>query len=197
MCTSCLSNNNRGRIELIVGCMFSGKTEEFIKRINRLQYAKLKSLIFKPAIDNRYGKNKVCSHNKNSLKAIFIKDPMEIYKHIESAKNIRVIGIDEIQFFGSTILEVIDNLIKKEYIIIVNGLDLDFRAKPFENTMRLMPKVDYLTKLHAVCIKCGDYANRTQRIINGKPAPYHDPIILIGSSEHYEARCRRCYKINK
>ena len=195
MCKSCISDNKSGRIELIIGCMFAGKTEEFLRRMKRLEYAKLKTVIFKPIIDDRHLKHNIVSHNNIYANCKVIKSSKDILKYVQENPNLNAIGIDEVQFFDLNLVKVVNDLADKNYIIILNGLDLDFKSMPFKTTMNLMPIADFITKLHAICIKCGNYANRTQRIINGKPASINDKIILIGSEENYEARCRSCYEI--
>ncbi len=196
MCKSCMDVNT-GRIELIVGCMFAGKTEEFLRRIRRLVYAKKKALIFKPWIDDRYSKDKIMSHNKSQMKCVVIKTSKEIINYIKGNPEIGVLGIDEVQFFDSDLIDILNNLANKGYIIIANGLDLNFKAEPFKITKELFTISDFVTKLHAICIKCGNFANRTQRITNGKTASLNEKIILIGSQDNYEARCRKCYEIRK
>lgn len=187
------SRYNEGWIEVITGCMFAGKTEEFMRRINRLQYAKRKVLVFKPKVDIRYDAKKVVSHKGVSITAIVIDDPMQILKHID--KEIEVVAIDEVQFFKSSIIEVIKTLANQNKQVIVAGLDQDFRGEPFPVTKELLALAEFVTKLDAVCVKCGKAATRTQRIINGREARYDDEIILIGAQEQYEARCRSHHRV--
>lgn len=186
---------NEGWIEVITGCMFAGKTEEFMRRINRLQYAKRKVLVFKPKVDIRYDDKKVVSHKGVSITAIVINDPLEILKHIND--NVAAVAIDEIQFFNSTIIEVIRKLADDNKQVIVAGLDQDFRGEPFPIMKELLALAEFVTKLDAVCVECGQAATRTQRIINGKEAKYDDEIILIGAQEQYEARCRLHHRVIK
>ncbi len=190
MCGSLIDSS--GHIELIVGCMFSGKTEEFIRRIRKIEYAKKNIVVFKLNFDNRYSKNKVVSHNKNSFKSEIIDNSNQIAKYVENHPNTDVICVDEAQFFDEDLPTVLNKLAETK-VIIVAGLDLDFKAEPFKNIEKLLSISDFVTKLHAVCIKCGRCAVRTQRIINGKYALKTDQQILIGSKESYEARCRKCY----
>lgn len=197
-----INDNKQGRIELIVGCMFAGKTEEFIRRIKRLQYAKLKTEVFKPKIDYRYSKTNIVSHDQKQISSTVVENSIDILKKLKNDLTIRVVGIDEVQFFDNRIVKIIDSLASSGYIVIVNGLDLDYRAKPFKNVKDLLPLADFLTKLHAICVVCGNLATRTQRISQLKPAIDNnikeEPLILIGSSDKYEARCRNCYfYINK
>ncbi|WP_252320572.1 thymidine kinase [Spiroplasma endosymbiont of Lariophagus distinguendus] len=187
------SRYNEGWIEVITGCMFAGKTEEFMRRINRLQYAKRKVLVFKPKVDIRYDAKKVVSHKGVSITAIVIDDPMQILKHID--KEIEAVAIDEVQFFKSSIIEVIKTLANQNKQVIVAGLDQDFRGEPFPVTKELLALAEFVTKLDAVCVKCGKAATRTQRIINGREARYDDEIILIGAQEQYEARCRSHHRV--
>ncbi|MBP1525394.1 MAG: thymidine kinase [Spiroplasma sp. WSS] len=187
------SRYNEGWIEVITGCMFAGKTEEFMRRINRLQYAKRKVLVFKPKVDIRYDAKKVVSHKGVSITAIVIDDPMQILKHID--KEIEAVAIDEVQFFKPSIIEVIKTLANQNKQVIVAGLDQDFRGEPFPVTKELLALAEFVTKLDAVCVKCGKAATRTQRIINGREARYDDEIILIGAQEQYEARCRSHHRV--
>ncbi|WP_339047776.1 thymidine kinase [Spiroplasma endosymbiont of Colias croceus] len=187
------SRYNEGWIEVITGCMFAGKTEEFMRRINRLQYAKRKVLVFKPKVDIRYDAKKVVSHKGVSITAIVINDPMQILKHID--KEIEAVAIDEVQFFKPSIIEVIKTLANQNKQVIVAGLDQDFRGEPFPVTKELLALAEFVTKLDAVCVKCGKAATRTQRIINGREARYDDEIILIGAQEQYEARCRSHHRV--
>ncbi|WP_342257651.1 thymidine kinase [Spiroplasma endosymbiont of Nomada ruficornis] len=187
------SRYNEGWIEVITGCMFAGKTEEFMRRINRLQYAKRKVLVFKPKVDIRYDAQKVVSHKGVSITAIVIDDPMQILKHVD--KEIEAVAIDEVQFFKPSIIEVIKTLANQNKQVIVAGLDQDFRGEPFPVTKELLALAEFVTKLDAVCVKCGKAATRTQRIINGREARYDDEIILIGAQEQYEARCRSHHRV--
>ncbi|AGM25629.1 thymidine kinase [Spiroplasma syrphidicola EA-1] len=182
-----------GWIEVITGCMFAGKTEEFIRRVVRLSYAKYKIQIFKPSIDNRYAEEKVVSHSAKAIDAIAVLDSAELLTKLEP--DTLVVGIDEVQFFDQNIVETIDSLANRGIIVIVNGLDKDFRGEPFLNVERLMSRAEEVKKLHAICVQCGNLANRTQRLINGQPANYYDPIVLIGEKDKYEARCRHCHEV--
>ena len=186
-------NQKEGWIEVITGPMFAGKTEELLRRIKRLEYAKKNIAVFKPLIDNRYGDGEVVSHNKNKTKSYNISNPEEIFNFVD--KDTDVVAIDEIQFLDEKVIDVIDYLAANGKRVIVSGLDTDFRAEPFSFMPRLLSIAEYVTKLTAVCVKCGAPATKTQRIVNGKPAKYLDPIVLIGASESYEARCRHCHKV--
>ncbi|MFJ1522048.1 thymidine kinase [Spiroplasma sp. ald] len=182
-----------GWIEVITGCMFSGKTEEFIRRLVRLGYAKFEIQVFKPTIDNRYSENQVFSHSKKAVEAISVKNSEELLTNLKPTTN--VVGIDEVQFFDNNIVKLADSLADKGIIVIVNGLDKDFRGEAFINVEQLMTRAEEVKKLHAICVRCGNLANRTQRLINGKPANYYDPIVLIGEKDKYEARCRHCHEV--
>jgi len=182
-----------GWIEVITGPMFAGKTEELLRRVKRLEYAKKKIIIFKPSLDNRYGDDEVTSHNKNKARSINIVKAADIFEFVTT--DTEVIAIDEVQFLDNDIVKVIDYLSSNNKRVIVSGLDMDFRGEPFSMMPTLLSMAEYVTKLSAVCLECGAPATRTQRIIDGKPAKYHDPIVLIGAEESYEARCRHCHKV--
>ncbi|WP_339020834.1 thymidine kinase [Spiroplasma endosymbiont of Atherix ibis] len=189
-------NSKKGWIELITGCMFAGKTEEFIKRLKRYKYAQQNVLVFKPLIDDRYSKKDIFSHSGMSIESIPVKDSKELldifYKENKKEK-IDIIGIDEIQFLDKDIVEIIKRLADEGIIVVVNGLDKDFKNDPFQNVDKLLIEAEYVDKLTSICHSCGGNANRTQRIINGKPAKANEPIIVISADEKYEARCRHCY----
>ncbi|AME09437.1 MULTISPECIES: thymidine kinase [Gemella] len=191
-----VENRKFGWIECICGSMFSGKSEELLRRIKRGVIAKQKVLLFKPSIDNRYEEDKVSTHNGNSYKSISIDKAEEIFDYIKDEKY-DIIGVDEIQFFDKSIVEIINKLADDGIRVIVAGLDMDFKAEPFYPMPEIMAISEMVTKLHAVCNKCGKEASRSQRLINGKPARYDDPVVVIGASESYEARCRHCHEIEK
>jgi thymidine kinase len=182
-----------GWIELICGSMFSGKSEELIRRVRRTQFAKQKIAVFKPLIDNRYSEEAVVSHNGTSVIAKPIGASMDIFQHIDG--EIDVIAIDEVQFFDEEIVQVVQHLANSGYRVILAGLDQDFRGEPFGQMPALMAVAEQITKLQAVCAVCGSPASRTQRLINGKPASYDDPVILVGASEAYEPRCRHHHEV--
>lgn len=184
-----------GWIELICGSMFSGKSEELIRRVRRTQFAKQKIVVFKPKIDNRYSDEAVVSHNGTSFIAIPIANSSEIFNHID--EDVDVIAIDEVQFFDKDVVKVIQHLADSGYRVITAGLDQDFRGEPFGFMPALMAVAEQVTKLQAVCAVCGSPSSRTQRLINGKPASYHDPVILVGASEAYEPRCRHHHEVPK
>ena len=191
-----VENRKFGWIECICGSMFSGKSEELLRRIKRGVIAKQKVLLFKPSIDNRYDENRVSTHNGNSYESISIEKSSDILNFVKDTKY-DIIGIDEIQFFDNDIVKIINKLADDGIRVIVAGLDMDFKAEPFHPMPEIMAISEMVTKLHAVCNKCGKEASRSQRLINGKPAKYDDPIVVIGASESYEARCRHCHKIER
>jgi thymidine kinase len=186
-------NTKDGWIEVITGPMFAGKTEELLRRVKRLEYAKKNIIVFKPIIDNRYSNNEVVSHNNNRTKSVNITTAGDIFKHVDTETD--VVVIDEVQFLDNEIVSICEFLADKGIRVIVSGLDRDFRGEPFGIMPQLLSRAEFVTKLTAVCVKCGIPATRTQRIVNGKPARYDDPIVMIGAEESYEARCRHCHKV--
>lgn len=156
-----------------------------------MEYAKKKYMIFKPAIDNRYSKTEIVSHNKKSLNAISISHGSDIKRHLKS--DIQAIVIDEVQFFDESLIKYVKELADEGYRVICAGLDTDFRGEPFGVVGPIMAISENVTKLTAICSVCGEEATRTQRIIAGQPAYYDDPTILVGEKESYEARCRCCH----
>jgi thymidine kinase len=187
--------NHKGWVEVICGSMFSGKSEELIRRVRRAQFAKQNITVFKPKIDNRYRDEAVVSHNGTAFDAIPISRAAEIFHHLEPG--VDVIAIDEVQFFDPEILKVIQHLADSGHRVIAAGLDQDFRGEPFGEMPSLMAIAETVTKLQAVCAVCGSPASRTQRLIDGEPATYYDPIILVGASEAYEPRCRHHHEVPK
>jgi thymidine kinase len=184
-----------GWIEVICGPMFAGKSEELIRRIKRLEYAKKKTLVFKPLIDNRYSKNEVVSHSNLKAKSIAIRESKEILDYVDSTTF--AIAVDEVQFLDKDIIYLAQKLALKGIRVILGGLDTDFRGEPFPITASLMTIAEDVLKLTAICVVCGAPATKTQRIINGKPAHYADPIIKVGAAETYEPRCRHCHQVVK
>lgn len=185
-----------GRLEVICGPMFSGKSEELIRRLRRAQIAKQDVAIFKHALDDRRGIEKISSHCGSTIDAHATASTDELYA-IASEHNISIIGIDEVQFFDKSIINVICKLLDDGKRVIVAGLDLDFRGVPFGPIPTLLAIADAITKLQAICTLCGYDANFTQRLVDNKPARFDDPIILVGAQEAYQARCRDCYTIDK
>lgn len=184
-----------GHIEVVCGPMFAGKTEELIRRVKRLEYAKIKYMIFSPKVDNRFDFDNITSHNKNTKKAISINKALDIYEHLKP--EIQVVIIDEAQFFDNDIVLVADQLADRGLRVIVGGLDRNFRGEPFGPMPQLLAIAEVVTKLTAVCAVSGKPATRTQRIINGKPAKYDDPTVLIAANESYEPRSRRAHEVPK
>ncbi|MFD1852193.1 thymidine kinase [Oceanobacillus bengalensis] len=182
-----------GWIEVICGSMFSGKSEELIRRVRRATFANLSVQVFKPAIDKRYNDTAVVSHNGTSTVAHPIHRSEEILERID--KNIEIVGIDEVQFFDENIVDIAEELANQGIRVITAGLDMDFRGEPFGPVPQLMAVSEFVTKLNAICPLCGSPASRTQRLINGKPASYDDPVILVGASESYEPRCRHHHEV--
>lgn len=187
-------NFDGGFIEVVCGPMFAGKTEELIRRVKRLEYAKISYLVFKPKVDDRYGEGVIASHNKNSKKAIDITNSTEIYTHLKN-NEVEVIVIDEAQFFDDKLPLVVDDLADRGYRVIVGGLDRNFRGEPFGPMPQILALAEVVTKLTAICNVSGKPATRTQRIINGNPAKYDDPIVLIDAEESYEPRSRKTHVV--
>jgi thymidine kinase len=181
-----------GWLEVICGSMFSGKTEELIRRIKRAQIAKQKVQLFKPCIDNRYSTDHVTSHSSLTLDAKNIDGPEKLLELIED--NTRVVGIDEAQFLPSSIIDVSQRLANRGLRVIIAGLDLDYLAQPFGPIPNLMAIAEVVTKMSAICTVCGNPASRTQRRLGGQTPPSTQRI-LVGAEELYEARCRRCFEM--
>ena len=179
----------KGWIEVICGPMFAGKSEELIRRVKTLSYAHQKIVAFKPAIDNRYDKSAIASHDGEKYQAFAIKSAEDILPLVES--DVQVVAIDEVQVFKDNIVSICESLADRGVRVIVAGLDTDFRGEPFGVMPLLLARAEFVTKLSAACTVCGCAATRTQRLVDGKPANYDDPIILVGAKESYEARCRK------
>ena len=175
-----------GWIEVITGCMFSGKTEELIRRLRRTKIAKQKVVIFKPNIDTRYSTNSIVSHSEQSLPSILIKNVNEILDLVEDAQ---VIGIDEAQFFSNDLIDVCNQLADDGKRVIVAGLDMDYRGVPFEPMPQILSVAEYITKSLAICVECGNPADRTQRKTHSSER------VIVGAADVYEARCRKCHYI--
>lgn len=180
-----LHHPRSGWIEVIVGSMYSGKTEELIRRLRRAQIARQRVEIFKPAVDTRYAKDQIVSHSELRIPSRMVRTPREILKHAHEAQ---VIGIDEGQFLGAGLIEVVDQLARQGKRVIVAGLDQDYRGKPFEPMPQLLAVAEYITKTLAICVVCGAPANRTYRKVakGGR--------VVVGGADLYEARCRRCWE---
>ena len=175
---------NTGWIEVVCGCMFSGKTEELIRRLRRAQIAKQHVKIFKPKIDNRYSTHQIVSHSDQALSSIIIDNPREI---LELSSEAQVVGIDEGQFFSSELVDVCEQLANNGKRVIVAGLDQDYRGKPFEPIPQLLSVAEYITKTLAICMVCGNPADRTQRTTQ------QQELVVVGAHNIYEARCRKCF----
>ncbi len=180
--------HHSGIVEVITGPMFCGKTEELIRRLRRACIAKQKVQVFKPIIDQRYSIEKVTSHAGSEFEAIPIEKASQIYNHLQ--EDTTVVGIDEAQFFDDEIIPIVQQLAEKGCRVIITGLDTDFRGEPFGPMPILLAQAEKVDKLTAICMVCGETATRTQRLINGKPAHYNDPVVVVGAAELYEARCR-------
>jgi thymidine kinase len=187
---------SKGSLEVICGPMFSGKSEELIRRLRRANIAKQKVAVFKPQLDTRRGVDRVTSHNGTVIEAQPIENVQDIIEHV-AQQNIQVVGIDEVQFFPQEIINIICKLIENKKRVLVGGLDLDFRGIPFGPMPILLAIADDITKLRSICTICCNDAHFTQRLVNNHPANFDDPIIQIGAQEAYQARCRECYIIDK
>ncbi len=183
-----------GRIEVICGCMYSGKTEELIRRMRQVRIARQSYRIFTPRMDTRYAEGQVASHSGSRLEAITVATMREILAHAQDAQ---VVAIDELHLFDDDPAEMVRGcqwLADRGVRVIVAGLDLNYRAEPFPAMMHLLAMAEQVDKLYAICVKCGAYATRSQRLIDGKPAPANAPTIVVGGLDMYEARCRACYE---
>ncbi|HBY05411.1 MAG: Thymidine kinase [candidate division TM6 bacterium GW2011_GWE2_42_60] len=187
-------SRNAGRLEVVCGSMFSGKSEELIRRIRRAEFAKRKTQLFKHSYDNRVTLCHVHAHSGDMLAAYAVNSPQELASFV--LDDTEVIGIDEVQFFDPEIVLLIDHLVASGKRVVAAGLDLDFRGVPFGCMPILLAIADEVLKLKAVCMKSGKDAHFTQRVINGQPAKHSDPIILIGAQECYEARSRETFEID-
>lgn len=185
----------KGWIEVICGPMFAGKSEELIRRIKTLSYAHQKIIAFKPSIDNRYDKTAIASHNGGKYQAFAIKTADDVLKL--TPDDAQVVAIDEVQFFGTEIVSICEKLADRGIRVIVAGLDMDFRGEPFGPMPSLLARAEFVTKLTAACTICGCAATRTQRLVDGVPADYDQPVILVGAKESYEARCRKHHIVPK
>jgi thymidine kinase len=182
-----------GSVEVIVGPMFCEKTNEMMRRLRRAVIAKFKVQVFKPIIDNRYAKNKLASHSGHEFEAVPVKDVQQIKKLLE--EDTSIVAIDEAQFFNDEIIPFVQELANQKIRVIVAGLDTDFRGEPFGPVPTLMAQAETLDKYHAICMVCGGPATCTQRLIDGEPAKYDDPIVIVGAAELYEARCRGHHEV--
>jgi len=188
-------NKDNGRLEVITGGMFSGKSEELIRRVKRAQIARQKVQVFKPVLDKRYKEQEVCSHNGLGLEALPVNHPEELFTHLKP--DTQLVAIDEVQFFSNDIIQVCQQLADLGKRVIVAGLDQDFRGEPFGPMPYLLALAESVDKLQAICVQCGQAASRSQRMIEGRPAGFDDEKIKIGAAEFYEARCRHCHRVPK
>jgi thymidine kinase len=187
------ARSTSGWLEVITGPMFSGKSEELIRRLRRAIIAKQIVQAFKPQVDARYNSDKFVSHIGNQFNAAPVDNALDILRLLDPTTTL--IAIDEAQFFDRQILDICEHLVHKNIRVIIAGLDLDFRGEPFGPMPLLLAQAEYVTKLHAICMICQRDATRTQRLINGSPAGYDEPILLVGGAESYEARCRQCHVV--
>lgn len=186
---------NGGRIEVICGCMFSGKTEELIRRLTHVQLARQKLIACTPRRDTRYRTGSLVSHNGQTIEAITVAHIDEVVAAVPPGT--QVVAIDEVQFIESSPQDIArgcQQLADQGIRVIVAGLDQDFRAQPFAIVAELMAVAEQVDKLYAICVKCGSYATRSQRLIDGQAAPPTAPVIAVGGLDMYEARCRNCYE---
>ncbi len=181
-------NERKGWIEVICGSMFSGKTEELIRRLKRAKFAKLKVEIFKPQIDNRYHEDEVVSHDRNSISSTAVPSSSQI---ILLANGIDVVGIDEAQFFDHEIVNVCNQLASQGVRVIVAGLDMDYMGKPFGPMPALLSTAEYITKVHAICVECGDLAHHSYRFSQ------NNDLVLVGEQDSYKPLCRSCFTTNQ
>ena len=184
-----------GKLTVVCGSMFAGKSEELIRLARRALYAKRKIQVFKPSIDDRYHQTMVVSHQGISFEAETVNGVNELRKKLQS--DVQMVLIEEVQFFDISIVQLCVELADKGVEVIVAGLDQDFRRQPFGPMASLLIAADEVVKLRAICMKCGQTASHTYRMVDGKPARWDDPIVLIGATESYEARCRNCFEIRK
>jgi thymidine kinase len=188
-----MTSNIHGSVEVICGSMFCGKTDELIRRLRRATIARQHVQVFKPAIDVRYAVEKVTSHAGSDYAAIPVEKAADIRQRLD--KEATVVAIDEAQFFDDEIIQVVEELAAKKIRVIVAGLDTDFRGEPFGPMPVLMARAEHVDKIQAICMVCGEPASRTQRLVNGKPARYDDPVVIVGAAEMYEARCRTHHEV--
>ncbi len=185
--------DTKGHVELICGSMFSGKSEELIRRVKRAKIARQHVQVFTHNIDTRYGIAKVASHSGADLDAHPIQHASQILEQLQP--DVTVVAVDEAQFFDWEIADVVNTLAQRGIRVILAGLDTDFRGEPFGPMPVLMAQAEQLDKLNAICMVCGGPASRTQRLVNGQPAAYDDPVVIVGASELYEARCRHHHQV--
>jgi len=186
--------DGQGWIEVITGVMFSGKSEELIRRVRRALIARRRVQVFKSALDDRYhGIGHVSSHDGSGVDAVAVRSSLEVAERIHPQT--QVVAVDEIQFLDDGIVDVISALADRGARVIVAGIDMDFRGEPFGPMARILALAEAVDKLHAICMVCGAAATRNQRFVDGEPAPFESPVVQVGGHESYEARCRRCHQV--
>ncbi len=189
-----LPEGREGWIEVITGVMFSGKSEELLRRVRRATIARKSVQVFKSHLDDRYGGlQQVASHDGSVVEAIPISESREIAEHVEAGTD--VVAIDEAQFLDDGVVRVANALADQGRRVIVAGTDMDFRGAPFGPIPQLLAVAEKIDKLHAICVRCGELATRNQRLVEGRPAPAEGPTIQVGGGETYEARCRECHEV--
>lgn len=189
-------HQRQGRIEIVAGVMFSGKSEELIRRVRRALIAKRRVRVFKSHLDARYeGLHRISSHTGVAIEAVPIDRAEEILRQVEEPVSVDVVAVDETQFLDAGIVEVATHLAEHGVRVICAGTDTDFRGEPFGMMGHLMAIAEEVTKLQAICVVCGDLACRNQRLVEGQPARWNSPVVLVGGSESYEARCRACFQL--
>jgi thymidine kinase len=182
-----------GWIEVVCGSMFSGKTEELIRRVRRACIARQKVQVFKHSLDARYAERELASHNGVQWRAVPVESTAQLRAQVEP--DTTVLAIDEGQFFDEDVVDLCRELAERDVRVVVAGLDMDFRGEPFGPMPHLMAEAERVDKVQAICVVCGGPASHTQRLIDGRPAAYDDPVILVGADEVYEARCRGCHEV--
>lgn len=186
---------NSGWVEVVTGCMFSGKTEELLRRLRRAEIAGQEVAVFKPSLDDRYGEGTVGSHNGRQWEATVVDPEEDVWAIADELNGEQVVAVDEANFFTEELVEVCEHLADDDRRVIVSGTDQTFRGEPFEPLPRLVTIAEYVDKYQAICAECGEPATRNQRLIDGEPAHADDPTIMVGATESYEARCRNCHTL--
>ncbi|WP_132059782.1 thymidine kinase [Halorussus amylolyticus] len=186
---------NSGWVEVVTGCMFSGKTEELLRRLRRAEIAGQEVAVFKPSLDNRYGEGTVGSHSGRQWDATVVDAEAGVWEIPETLNGEQVVAIDEANFFSEELVPVCEQLADDDRRVIVSGTDQTFRGEPFDPLPRLVALAEYVDKYQAICAECGEPASRNQRLIDGEPAHVEDPTIMVGAEESYEARCRNCHTL--
>ena len=186
---------NSGWVEVVTGCMFSGKTEELLRRLRRAEIAGQEVAVFKPSLDDRYGEGTVGSHNGRQWDATVVNPEENVWDIPDHLNGEQVVAVDEANFFTAELVGVCEALAAADRRVIVSGTDQTFRAEPFEPLPQLITLAEYVDKYQAICTRCGEPASRNQRLIGGEPAHVDDPTIMVGAEESYEARCRNCHTL--